>query len=158
MGNKAIMKKFSAKYLLLTAILAVSFTASIYFGSWPSNYESWTAAKKMDYLWTNLNKDHSMGSFPDLLGKAQLALPEWIGGLSLWVPGQTYSDQVPEGRPKAIHSVGVVGKVKFNFDQAVVKKLGLTGAWTESVDLIARALQELNHLMTPPSPILYLST
>jgi len=131
-------KSYNIKYLVLTIILAVVLATTNYYGSWPRDYESLTAAQKMEYLWTQINKDHSTSSFPSILGLGKLAAPELIGGLNLMTPGTWVSDQFIEGRPKAIHSVGLVGKVKFNWDKPTIKKLGLTGGFTESTDCIAR--------------------
>lgn len=131
-------KKFSLKYLALAAVFAVVLTSALYYGSWPQDYESYTAQKKMDYLWKKINEDHSMGSFPGFLGQMKLANPEIIGGLSLMTPGERVSDQFEEGRIKAIHSVGMIAKGKLDWDKDAIKKLGLTGGFTESPDLLMR--------------------
>ena len=133
-----MVKTISIKYLALTVVLAFVVATSTYYGSWPQDYESWTADKKIQYLWNKINEDHSVGAFPGFLGMMKLAAPTAVGGLDLWSPGSHVSDQFISGRPKAIHSVGMVGKAKFNWDRAAVAKLGLTGAFTESNDLIIR--------------------
>lgn len=126
------------KYLALTVVIATVLAASAYYNGWPQDYESWTAQKKMDYLWKRINEDHSESSFPSIWGQVELAAPTAVGGIDLWSPGTHVSDQFPEGRPKAIHSVGKIAKGKFNWNTENVKKLGLTGGFTESVDMLIR--------------------
>lgn len=132
-------KSLHYTFLTLTVLSALVLTASVYYGNWASDYESWDANKKMNYLWTNIMKDTTESSFPSIFQLGQLAAPESLGGTSLMTVGTTYSDQIPKDRIKGIHTSGLVAKVKFNFNAAKVKSLGLTGGWTESVDMIARA-------------------
>jgi len=40
------------------------------------------------------------------------------------LPGTTVSDQFPKNRIKGIITVGVVAKVKINWETAVIRKLG----------------------------------
>jgi hypothetical protein len=78
-----------------------------------SEYLTSDASLKKDWLWNNIIADRSSGSFPSTLELAGIFTEAM--GPTFTTPG----DQMPseyfglKTRTKYIHSVGVVGKVKF---------------------------------------------
>jgi len=67
------------------------------------DYEYQSLEKKMDYLWTKVDADHTPGKYPSALG----GFTE-----SVQTSFDLYSDEMTAGRQKVIHSVGSV--CKFN--------------------------------------------
>ena len=66
------------------------------------------------------------------------ALPVFMGGADFSVTGNLLSDEMPEGRLKGIHSVGMVALVKVTFNEEA-KKRGYTGNFEGSSYALMRA-------------------
>jgi len=87
------------------AILACTLVIATY--SLPPGYESQTGAAKLAVLWQNILADNNhSGSWFGFLDMTMLLLR------SDWVTGHTYSDIMPDGRKKLIHTVGAIAKGK----------------------------------------------
>jgi hypothetical protein len=100
------------------AILACTVVLATY--SLPPGYETQTASAKLAVLWQNILADNNQsGSWYGILDMALLLIR------SDWVTGHTYSDIMPDGRKKLIHTVGAVAKAKIVWDGANTKYTGL---------------------------------
>jgi len=98
-----------SKRLLLNAvglaILACTLVIATY--SLPPGYESQSGVAKLAVLWQNILADNNVSA-------------PWYGFFDMaflllrsdWVTGHTYSDIMPDGRKKLIHTVGAVAKAK----------------------------------------------
>jgi len=116
------------KLFLITAIvLGVVVAGAIYSAPFSSNYESWTAAQKADWLWKQVLADNGKSSEPaSTLQLARMVAPEFLGGYSFTPTGHLLSDQFPfSSKKKAIHSVGHAGLGKFVWNSNASKYTGL---------------------------------
>jgi hypothetical protein len=98
-----------SKRLLLNvvglAILACTVVLATY--SLPPGYEGQSGVAKLAVLWQNILADNNQsGSWYGFLDMALLLIR------SDWVTGHTYSDIMPDGRKKLIHTVGAIAKAK----------------------------------------------
>lgn len=83
-----------------------------YFSS--ADYVTKMADDKMDLLWSKITKDTTSGTFPTTLELSEIFLESMMPSFQSPGDGMIYRDFVRGYRKKLIHSVGVVGKVKFN--------------------------------------------
>jgi len=95
------------------------------------NYESQTGVAKLAVLWQNILADNNQsGSWYGFLDMAMLLLR------SDWVTGHTYSDIMPDGRKKLIHTVGAIAKGKIVWNGNANK---YTGMFKGANNLLIRA-------------------
>lgn len=127
--------RISIIYLAIAISLGVILTQSIYWGNWKQGYESQSAKAKQDYLWQRIMENTKAGNEPSMFQIAKLAAPTMLGGLDFGVTGNRNADQIPEGRYKGIHAVGIVCKAKFNWTN---KQAGFTGAFQQADHVIIR--------------------
>jgi len=123
--NKLVLLK-NAVGLAIIACTLVLATFSL-----PPGYESQSANAKQAVLWQNILADNNKsGSWYGFLDMALLLLR------SDWVTGHTYSDIMPDGRKKLIHTVGSVAKAKIVWNGNNQK---YTGMFKGANNLLVRA-------------------
>ncbi|XP_055331025.1 uncharacterized protein LOC129583293 [Paramacrobiotus metropolitanus] len=79
----------------------------------PDNFESLTAAKKLDLVWNNVQKGvYSMNSLPQMDPSSTLQLPKVFDPEYLKHAFLHHGEEMLPGRQKLIHSFGSVAKVE----------------------------------------------
>ena len=138
------------KKLYLTILLAVISSYICYNGVWPSDYESKTAAEKLNWMWEKIEADkNGAGLFTHVLARKDFLKKGKFYDMDLTYLKTNKSDQNPT-KEKIRTQVGKVAKV-----QVVFTANEYTGLFQEqSIDGIMRASSQYKPTYEDSSPSL----
>jgi len=116
--------------LFLIGAIICAIIAVFAFTDLPKNYEQNKGTTKLSIIWSYILADNNQpGSWYGTLDMIALLLR------SDWVTGHVYSDILPDGRKKLIHTVGVIAKAKFVW----VNGIPYTGMFKGANNVLLRA-------------------
>lgn len=118
----------------LIILLSVCLTAFTYYGSFPTDFDSKTAAEKSAYLTGRIQKDGGVGgAYYGILDLAKLPAPTILGGQDLGPVAWNTEEQITKGRKKLIHSVAKAASMEFRMTN---HSAGYTGSFAAGVKSI----------------------
>lgn len=134
------MKQTTSTLLVLLFLLASYYTFVRFLRTteFPSDYDTWTAKDKSEWMWNQVLADKGKSSSFSMSKLIYDALPQFLGGADFNVTETLFSDEFPKGRKKGIHSVGKVALIKMTFNDEA-KRRGYTGSFEGSDYGVIRA-------------------